>query len=140
MKIINLNPWSYTYIRKLAEEATILAQQEGLRPALAHEVVKNYRHSRRLNIPLLGEYLPEGWQRIKDEPVFVDLTGKQEPGTRMAVTAFEVFRRAEDLCGKRTVYGFGLIEQGQTQALLAIYRKETDGKKNNRQRRSNRNR
>ena len=82
MPVINLNPWKYEYIRQLAEEATILARKEGLRPVLATEVARTYKRNHRLNIPNLGDYVPEGWTRVDFliEPVFVDITGISKPG------------------------------------------------------------
>lgn len=130
MPVINLNPWSYTYIRQLAEEATILARQEGLRPTLATEIVKTYKHSHRLNIPNLGDYVPEGWTRVDfiEEPVFVDTTGIARPGEFNAITPYEFFKRVERHTQGDSAfgvgYGYGVIEMGQTQALVATFRKE----------------
>ena len=128
MPVINLNPWKYEYIRQLAEEATILARQEGLRPVLATEVVRTYKRNHRLNIPNLGDHVPEGWTRVDFliEPVFVDITGISKPGESNAITLFEFFKRAEQHTkGKSSfVVGYGVIETGQTQALVAAYRKD----------------
>jgi hypothetical protein len=135
MPVINLNPWSYEYIRKMAEEATILARQEGLRPVLATEVVTTYKRNHRLNIPNLGDHIPEGWKRIDHliEPVFVDITGRVRPGESNAITAFEFSKRAEQHTKGESsfVVGYGVIEMGQTQALVATYRKEADGNSQN---------
>jgi len=127
----NLNPWNYKYIRQLVAEASELAKEQGLRPSLATEVVKTYAHSHRLNIPFLGDYLPEGWIRMYDfEPIFVDITGRGQPGDP-AITAFEFYRRAQQHTKSESsvVLAYGVIEQGQTQALVAAYRKETNGTK-----------
>ena len=85
MPVINLNPWKYEYIRQLAEEATILARQEGLRPVLATEVVRTYKRNHRLNIPNLGDHVPEGWTRVDFliEPVFVDIRAFPNLGSPM---------------------------------------------------------
>lgn len=128
MPVINLNPWKYEYIRQLAEEATILARQEGLRPVLATEVVRTYKRNHRLNIPNLGDHVPEGWTRVDFliEPVFVDITGISKPGESNAITPFEFFKRAEQHTKGESsfVVGYGVIETGQTQALVAAYRKD----------------
>ena len=128
----NLNPWNYDYIRQLVAEASILAKEQGLRPSLATEVVKTYAHSHRLNIPFLGDYVPEGWVRVDYliEPVFVDITGRGLPGDP-AITAFEFYRRAQQHTKSESsvVLAYGVIEQGQTQALIATYRKESNANK-----------
>ena len=135
MTVINLNPWSYEYIRQLADEATILARQEGLRPAWATEIDRTYRRTLRLNIPFLGDYIPEGWTRMNSiEPVFVDITGTVRPGESNAITKSEFFQQALHTAGLEDeqdgfILGYGVIEQGQTQALVATYRKEKIDKK-----------
>lgn len=129
---VNLNPWSYSYIRKLAEEATYLAERDGLRPTLATEIVRTYKRNHRLNVPNLGDYVPEGWTRVDwlIEPVFVDTTGLARPGESNTITPYEFFKRAEqhtkikDLEESVATIGYGVIETGQTQALVAAYRKE----------------
>ena len=126
-----INPWKYEYIRQLAEEATILAKRDGLRPALATEVVMTYKRTRRLNIPNLGDYVPEGWTRVNFiEPVFVDITGIARPGEFTGISKSEFFQRALHTAGLEDkqdgfVLGYGVIEMGQTQALVAAYRRNT---------------
>jgi hypothetical protein len=132
MPVVNLNPWSYAYIRQLAQEATEIAKRDNLRPALANEVTKTYRSNRRFNIPFLGDYVPQGWERIDwlIEPMFVDTTGKAIPGDP-AITHHEFLKRvAQHIKSKEGfVIGYGVIEQGQTQVLIATYRrKEEHGK------------
>lgn len=121
----SINPWSYSYIRQLADEATILARQEGLRPALASEVIKTYKHSHRFNIPFLGDYVPEGWMRIDYfiAPLFVDTTGRAKHGDP-AITQQEFFQRAIQNTHSPLVIGYGVIEMGQTQALVATYKRK----------------
>ena len=125
----HLNPWNYNYIRQLVAEASALAKEQGLRPALATEVVKTYVHSHRLNIPFLGDYIPEGWIRMYNF-VFIDLTGRVMPGESNAITSFEFFKRVEKhtQSGSSLVFGYGAIEQGQIQALVATYKKEAHEK------------
>ena len=128
MPVINLNPWKYDYIRQLAEEATLLAERDGLRPVRATEIVKTYKRNHRLNIPNLGDYVPEGWTRVDFliEPVFVDITGRGRPGEFTGITPFEFYKRAEEHTKGESsfVIGYGVIEAGQTQVLVAAYRKE----------------
>lgn len=127
MPVVNLNPWSYEYIRQLAQEATEIAKRDNLRPALVIEVVRSYRQSFRFNIPLLGDHLPQGWERVDwlIEPVFVDTTGRAETGGP-ALTRFEFFERAKQHTKSEdsVVLGYGVIEQGQTQVLVATYRRK----------------
>jgi hypothetical protein len=131
MPVVNLNPWSYEYIRQLAQEATEIAKRDNLRPALASEVTKTYRRNHRFNIPFLGDYVPQGWERIDwlIEPVFVDTTGKAIPGDP-AITHYEFLKRAEQHTKGEEgfIIGYGVIEQGQVQVLIATYRKEAHGK------------
>jgi hypothetical protein len=112
----------------LIEEATILARQEGLRPALATEVIKTYKLSSRLNIPNLGNYVPEGWTRIDFlfQPVFVDLTSTSKTRKPYAITPFQFFARAGQHTKSESLFtvGYGIVEVGQTQVLVATYRKE----------------
>jgi hypothetical protein len=117
-----LNPWSYTYIRKRADEATIEAKQNGLYPVLASKAAMNYKTSRRFNIPFLGDYVPEGWERT-GEIGFVDTTGTAKQGDP-AMPTFEFLRRIQ---ANKEPIGLGVIEIGQTQALIATYRKEAHG-------------
>ena len=131
MPVVNLNPWSYEYIRQLAQEATEIAKRDNLRPALASEVVKTFRNNRRFNIPFLGDYVPQGWERIDHviEPVFVDTTGRAIPGDP-AITHYEFFKRVQQhVKGEEgSTIGYGVIEQGQVQVLIATFRKEAHGK------------
>jgi hypothetical protein len=124
MKIIN--PWSYEYIRRLTDEATERAKEQSLRPALGKEVVATYKSSRRFNIPFLGDYTPDGWTRVDHliRPIFVDTTGRGQPGDP-AITSFEFFKRAETQLQTESsvVLAYGVIEQGQTQALVATYKR-----------------
>jgi hypothetical protein len=123
MPVRILNPWTYNYIRKLADEAAFTAQKQGLRPVLAPEIIRSYRNSKRLNIPFLGDYVPAGWERT-GEFGFVDTTGRAAQGDS-AMPAFEFFRRVEHISHQEGSddLGFGVIEIGQTQALVARYHK-----------------
>jgi hypothetical protein len=117
-----LNPWSYSYIRKLADKAAYEAEHQGLYPTPAKKATMNYRTSRRFNIPFLGDYIPAGWERT-GEIGFVDTTGGAEQGDQ-AMPAFEFNRRIEKMLKdeRNGDIGFGVIEIGQTQALVAVYR------------------
>jgi hypothetical protein len=124
-----LNPWPYSYIIQLATEASYQAEAEQLRPALANEVITNYRHSHRLNIPFLGGYVHPEWERLDDLDVFVDSSGQGQPG-EPALTQLEFYQRIlrHSQAAERDGIGYGVIEVGQTQALVATYqRKEKRG-------------
>lgn len=116
---ILLNPWSYSYIRKLAEEATYLAKVNNLRPILSNEAATHWvrNKGKRFNIPLLGDYVPEGWERV-EEIGFVDTTGTAKTGDP-AMPMSELYERILQHPG----LGLGIIEQGQNKVLVAIYRK-----------------
>lgn len=115
--------WNYKYIRLLADEATERAKVSNLRPATLTEVVQNFKTSRRFNIPFLGDHIPDGWERLEQE-IFVDTTGCGKPGDP-AITQFDFFMRTADLLkdANTDAYGYAVIEQGQTQALIATYRR-----------------
>ena len=122
---MNLNPWPYSYIRKLVDEASIEARQRGLRPTLASEAAKNYRTSGRFNIPFLGDYIPEGW-KIIDETVFVStVVGPVSWNSSSAISQSELYNRIVEKLDDGNV-GYGVIEQGQFQVLVSLYRKEAN--------------
>ena len=120
---MNLNPWPYQYILKRVKQATLEAQQQGLRPILAKEAVKNYRTSKRFNIPYLGDYEPEGWT-LAGKPVYVVTAGK--PSSPNAITIKTLFNNLLAQQGDETI-GYGVLEQGQAQVLVGKYRKESNG-------------
>ncbi len=121
---MNPNPWSYKYIRTLAEEASERAMQKDLHPVLVSQVYATWKNARRFNIPFLGDYVPAGWTRIDEEiePFFVDCSGRARPGVGTAITAYEFSRRVKTWIEQKVA--FGVIECGQTQALVAVYRKD----------------
>jgi hypothetical protein len=126
MPVVNLNPWSYAYIRKLAEEAAWYAQRDGLRPVLASEVLMNWRLRHRFNIPFLGDYIPDGWEQVhEDHQLFVDTTGTARPGEQ-TLTQQEFLQRVRDLASGDEAYAFGVVEQGQFQVLVATYRRKEE--------------
>jgi hypothetical protein len=116
---LNLNPWTYKYIRQRVEEATLEAEQLGLRPTLGQEAARNFRTSNRFNIPFLGDYIPPGWERL-DEEVFVDTTGGGQ-SNNVVTTQFDFFRR---ITQRKDDVAYGVIELGQLQALVATYRRK----------------
>jgi len=127
MSTINPNPWPYSYIQQLAEEAAVTAKLRGLTPAVARQVYANWKTARRFNIPFLGEYVPDNWVRLDQDvpPFFVDCTGRKRPGQPGgAITAFEFSKRIEEWIRGERPYAFGILEMGQTQVLMAVYRKE----------------
>ena len=121
----NLNPWPYSYVLKRIQQATEEARQQGLRIVLAREAVISWRQRSRFNIPFLGEHVPAGWSEVTGWAVYVDTTGRGRPGNPTVLTQPEFFQRAlEYSTRKKETYGFGVIEQGQYQVLVALYRKE----------------
>ena len=122
---IPFNPWSYRYIQKLADEATLLAKVENLRPITADQAVINWKRNKKFNVPFLGDYIPEGWERT-GEIGFVDRTGTARKGdASMPIRDFYAHIQ------QHTDLGLGIIEMGQTQVLVATYqRKEAHDKEN----------
>lgn len=122
-----LNPWTYQYIRKLADEATLLAQQNNLRPVTCDEAAMNWRNHKRFNIPFLGDYVPAGWVRVDGEiePFFVDTIGAKHKSNQV-ISKFDLYRRIIEYDS----LSLGVIELGQAQALIALYRKEAHDKEN----------
>lgn len=116
----NLNPWPYTYIRQRADQATIEAKQQGLRPTLANEAVRNFHTSGRFNIPFLGDYIPDGWEK-NGATFFVDITGTATPGDDPILTQQEFFT----IIGKRgDGVGYGVTEHGQFMAVIETYKRK----------------
>ena len=122
-----LNPWSFTYIRKLVDEATYMAKFHDLRPTMGDEAIMNYKTSHRFNIPFLGDHVPAGWERMDEiAPLIVDITGGKQVN-QPAITQFDFYRRISDHRKDLTHIGYGVIERGQVHALVATYqRKESN--------------
>ncbi len=122
-----INHWSPDYVHQLTHEATEIAKRDNLRPALVREVVMSYRQHGRFNIPLLGEHVPQGWKRVDwmIEPVYVATAGKALPGTGPVLNYDQFFRLAKQHMRTEDsmLIGYGVVEQGQFQVLIATYRR-----------------
>jgi hypothetical protein len=113
---------SYTAIRELAQDAARAAQDAGTRPAstadpeFLHKLLTDT-----LEVPFLGEYVPEGWVKSDLDDLFVDSSGWGSPGEpALTLDAFK-----EKLAGYAKTgdtYGFGVSQAGQFQVYVSIYR------------------
>lgn len=118
---INLNPWTFAYIRKLVDEATFLARQNDLSPTLADVAAMNWRNTKRFNIPFLGDYIPTEWERTDDEPLFVDSTGRGK-FDGLVIGQPDLYQRIINQAGNPIA--FGVIEMAQLVVLVATYRRK----------------
>lgn len=76
----------------------------------------------------LGDYTPPGWELLEDqEPLFCDTTGfgkSSEP----ALTTAELKRELRKLYDQNPNYGYAVIEIGQFQLYLGVFRRTNDNK------------
>jgi hypothetical protein len=111
---------SLGYIRQLVEERTEEAREEGLKPLS----IRQYRDVESFcrKIPFLGEFVHPAWERVEQvEPYFVDSSGwgaKGEP----ALTFGEFKAVIENWRKSGESVGFGIIEEGQFQVYIAVYK------------------
>jgi hypothetical protein len=111
---------SYTQIVEISEDAAQRAEELGLEPLDIHgfDPVEPLKFIRR--IPFLGNYCPAGWTHPElIEDLFVDLTGLDESGPALFLSAF--VRTPAGYAAAGTTYGFGIIESGEFQVYIRVY-------------------
>jgi hypothetical protein len=121
---------SLSAIRQLSRDAAVIAcrqnkipfifEQEDIDDLKAHLAAGR---TIQFLIPLLGDYLPQGWRYTDRQPLFVDTTGfgrEDEPAmtTRAFVEALEP--------GK----GYAVIECGESQAFIREYERDDSSEGN----------
>lgn len=115
---------SQSYIDEIAAEAAAEAEAEGLEPERAESVLAHFKSHGSFNIPFLGDYVPEGWERTTFEPLFVDSSGfgsDNEP----ALSVRQFVRKLEEYSKARDHIALGIIEAGQFQLYVATYRPDS---------------
>lgn len=114
--------WSMKTIQDLADEASKRAKKQHLKPRKIADALKSWKVSGRLNVPFLGDYVPEGWVRVEEiEPYFVSASGVGDE-TEPALNKDRFMLVLEDYARSGEPYGLGVIEQGQFQVYIALYR------------------
>lgn len=115
---------SYSYIKQIADEAADEARELCKVPYS----IRQYSGSTETfcrHIPFLGDYVPEGWERVPGiEPIFVDSSGFGSSG-EPALSLEEFGKRLAAFKKSGDNYGFGIIEAGQFQVYIAVYRPDS---------------
>ena len=113
---------SYTAIKQLAQDAARAAQDAGTRPVstadpeFLHKVLTDT-----INIPFLGDHVPDGWVKSNLDDLFVDSSGWGSPG-EPALTLQEFKEKLAGFVRSGDTYGFGVSQAGQFQVYVSIYR------------------
>lgn len=96
-------------IQAMSEEAALVAEEEGLEPA-----VYNGDFEAICPIPNLGTYIPDGWELV--EKYFVDSSGfGQEGEPALTIRQF----KSKLIIGR----GYAVIEAGQFQVYIGEFEK-----------------
>lgn len=114
---------SIEYIVSLRKEAAHEARRMGRVPLQVNpeRVEEEIRR-----VPNLGDYRPKGWKLLPRADLFVDKSGfgqEDEP----ALTFRGLCARVRSLLTVEPGLGFGMIEEGQFQAVIGVFRRR--GKK-----------
>lgn len=112
----------YSQVREIADQQTRKARHLHKRPKTIRKYTgQNFREFIR-TIPFLGDYVAEGWERDeKIEPLFVDKSGygaDDEP----ALSLNQFKRKLDSFLASGDNFGFGIIEEGEFQIYIAVYR------------------
>ncbi len=115
-------------IRSLSDDAARKAARDKRKPY----VFWNADEARTAKgvIPFIGDYLPKGWERVLDadgDPLqyFVDSSGfgsEHEPALTQRAFIAKLVEHVENGDG----YGFAIVEAGQFQAYVGVFRPTKD--------------
>lgn len=73
--------------------------------------------------PLLGDYVPKGWELLDEPaPLFCDTSGWGQPD-EPALTMDQLLQRLKELFTEDPDYGYGVIEAGQFQAHVGVFKR-----------------
>lgn len=115
---------SYSTIQQIAKDAADEARELCKVPYSIRQYSGNVESFCR-RIPFLGDYVPEGWERVPEiEPLFVDSSGFGSAG-EPALTLAEFSRKLAAFKKSGDNYGFAIIEAGQFQVYIAVYRPDS---------------
>jgi len=113
--------WSNQTIQDLAEEHAADARALGLKPQPVEQALKDFKSNGRFSdLPFLGDYTPEGWER-KELTFFVDATGRGNE-SELALTIPAFIKKLEGLNKSRDHYAVAIREAGQFQIVIGVYR------------------
>lgn len=119
---------SYTTIRDIAHEAAERAAAEGLAPTNVQTI--DLPACPPFPFPFLGDYVPAGWVRVDSwavddplapDPLWCDSTGCGLP-SEPALTVDGLIARLGDFKKSGEAFAFAIIEQGECQVYLGIYK------------------
>jgi hypothetical protein len=117
----------YSQIKEMAQDAAERAEEEGLKPFSIHDL--NLQDVPPFPFPFLGEYVPEGWEILPDEngqqqTFLCDSSGfgdDDEP----ALSVGQLLRKLEQWKQSGEDVGFGIVESGEFQIVLGLYRPDS---------------
>lgn len=111
--------WSTITILDIRDAATRKAKRQNRKPVTAKDFLAGHV------IPFLGDYVAPGWTRDPNiEPFMVDATGRgweSEP----ALTQNALYAQARNFVLSGDAYAYGIIEQGQAQVVIGVYRPDS---------------
>lgn len=108
-------------ILEFAQEAARNAEARNLQPASIRAFDPGQPQEFVRTIPFLGSYIPAGWQPAGFDDLFVDSTGIA--GDHEAALSLRQFAaRLYDLKRTGENYGLGIIEAGEFQVYVRVYR------------------
>lgn len=110
--------WSLEVIKSLSEKAAYKSRRLGRVPYVIpdQEMIETFRRNGQVPFCFLGDYCPEGWEMI--DTLFCDSSGwgsESEP----ALTFNQMCDRL------KPGLGYAVIEQGQFQCYVGVFRKLT---------------
>jgi len=116
---------SIEYIKALGHDRGLEAKALGLEPLVIDYQDSEFEERLR-SIPNLGDYVPDGWEEITR--YFVDATGYGAPD-ESAMTASQFVQTARQVLGGKELlgiddreYGWGIVEQGQFQVYVGLFK------------------
>ena len=119
----------YSQIKSMAQEAAERAELEGVKPTSIFDLDLHSRNLFPLPVPFLGDYVPEGWEILPDQQgeqqsLFCDSSGfgsENEP----AMSVNQLVRKLEQYAQGDNNIGFGIIEAGEFQVVIGLYRPDS---------------
>jgi hypothetical protein len=109
-------------IKELSDEAAQEAAEEVKVPYIPFNRAEIEGYTR-FPFPNLGSYVPEGWELLEDPaPLFCDSSGFGAEN-ESALTPKQLIKALLELYDKDSGYGYAIIEVGQFQVYLGIFRR-----------------
>ena len=120
-------------IKTASRDAAILAAAKKKQPYVPFDEKEIQTSNAIEHIPNLGDYRPKGWKLV--DKWFCDNSGmgsEDEP----ALTIAQLNAKMLDKYNEGHTYGYGVIERGQFQIWLGVFKKLEKGKSKHGQKRS----